>query len=362
MPKPFDENKHTRAKGKFAPKGHGEAGEGDDKKKAPEKPVKVQEGNIRAAGPGERTGGSGEIHPGGERIPNAPGAAGGGLDPKKLAQARMDRDEVQGMMGQPVEDPRQHVASNSDAAHETVGQALQAIETGDLNSLNTHGKAIQFAVQQLKAKGATDEQLAPIRNQLIKLSHAVKTQDHVMAHEAAAGLKHEFFKLRHEANKGMGIMPGQAPARGRDFDGSGRGKPMLDDMPDPNDRAAYYESQAAKHPEGSTKNRQYKDLASQQRAAAGGVKNGGMPPAPDKPVTVEEGVEDPVAEVLTGPGSARPAGPEDQPKAKAAHHYKLAEHYRKLAHSTPDPKKKAEYEKLAAENAAKVSEYGGKMP
>lgn len=208
MPGQYEESKHTRNKGKFAPKGQGAPGAGD---KPPTRPVRVQEGNIKPQGPGQRQGGSAEAHPDDKRIPDDPR---GGLDPEKLKKARQDREDVQGMMGNPGAEMHQQHHTHAHAGHEAARGAIEALESGNLEGAHHHGRALQLALKSLKEAGATEEQISGARNHLTALAHALKAQDHVGAHTAASGLKNEMFKIRHEAGQKAGLPPGGPPGPG----------------------------------------------------------------------------------------------------------------------------------------------------
>ncbi len=196
-PGKYEESKHDRDHGKFAPKGQGHPGEGKKPGAAPNKPVASADAYQGSQKPGR------ELK--GQELEKAKAKYGTGAAPGGMASAG----------GGP--NPHEHVHKNATLGHFAASDALEAIEGGNLAKGHVHGRSMQLALQQMKTMGANDKDLAAARQHLVKYSHGLKTEDHIMAHEAATGLSHEFFKIKHkmqgamEAQSGMsgGPVPGQ---------------------------------------------------------------------------------------------------------------------------------------------------------
>lgn len=179
MPGQYDESKHKRDKGKFA---HTQGAKGAEKpaRKPATAPADKFSPEALRRGPvpdnGAKT--AADFDRSWERTTQQ-------LNPKQ-DKAKPDRGETP-----------QGAHPHIEAAHKASAGALAAVESGNFAQASAHGMALQNSLKGMKAAGVPTEQLTGMRKHLINLSQAIRTQDHVAAHEAAAGFKHEAFKLRH---------------------------------------------------------------------------------------------------------------------------------------------------------------------
>lgn len=190
MPGQYDESKHKRDKGQFA---HQQGAKGAEKPKSyADRIYEARTAGLNKArnAPAQKP----TQPPRGSMSPDERGAA--KLEKEQSGQRveqRADQAKQQPDRGEMPEGAHAYI----EAAHKSAAAAMQAVEAGDWAQISAQGLALQNSIKGMKAAGVPTEQLTAMRKQLVNLSQAIRTGGYVEAHEAATGLKHELFKLRH---------------------------------------------------------------------------------------------------------------------------------------------------------------------
>lgn len=199
--RPWDESKHDRDAGKFAPKGKGRPGKAKEQPKTGRD--RSHEDEARRY---ESLGQSGQVRAMRDAVAKA-----GAMDPEVEAQAQKYESLGQheqakalreGHYNSPEQDPKsqprpvaklRQMGFAASTAYDSSHQALAALHKGGMDSLHHYGKKMQESLKAMKKDGARPEEIKEIRGSLVALSDALASGDKVGAHKALLGLQHGFY-------------------------------------------------------------------------------------------------------------------------------------------------------------------------
>lgn len=185
--KTFDENKHDREQGKFAPIPKGSEAELD-----------------AYTQPGEKTREAGRM------IQKQFGT----LQPELTG-----RPVVYPANMQRPPDALKNLGSQAQFGYRSTRRAIDALHSSQgLQAMHHHGRAIQDHIKALKHHGARPEELEKLRHGLSALHAAVSGNDPVKAHEALTQLQHGFYHAHSSLSKEGGGVGGTFPMLGTPAD------------------------------------------------------------------------------------------------------------------------------------------------